>query len=288
MVPYPHSTRTQSSVRRAARRGQRRPPKRGGGGGVAAHLPFAPDKLDRVLEKVDKGLVRQPIDNSIDGLRNYLSAVNIRNKCKHPLFLALRFDACIGLLYDSSRAANPADLAADEPFERMMAVLTATEDRPLRLEAYQEAALKAQLEPEQVSVTAVRHEHDAADGIPPPARLINDLVATYLPEYVIAVKSHHGSGPCGLADCPVRLSAALSLPHCDALPSTYTLMSAQELGVLRRTYCRLHCASECAAKAVGAPAPAAPPPAPPPPTAGLGGGDSCTRLYQPRQAAASG
>ena len=35
MVPYPHSTRTQSSVRRAARRGQRRPPKRGGGGGVA-------------------------------------------------------------------------------------------------------------------------------------------------------------------------------------------------------------------------------------------------------------
>ena len=77
---------------------------------------------------------------------------------------------------------------------------------------------------------------------------------------MIAVKSHHGSGPCGLADCPVRLSAALSLPHCDALPSTYTLMSAQELGVLRRTYCRLHCASECAAKAVGAPAPAAPPP----------------------------
>ena len=68
-----------------------------------------------------------------------------------------------------------------------------------------------------------------------------------MPEYVIAVKSHHGSGPCGLADCPVRLSAALSLPHCDALPSTYTLMSAQELGVLRRTYCRLHCASECAA-----------------------------------------
>ena len=52
--------------------------------------------------------MRQPIDNSIDGLRNYLSAVNIRNKCKHPLFLALRFDACIGLLYDSSRAANPA------------------------------------------------------------------------------------------------------------------------------------------------------------------------------------
>ena len=32
--------------------------------------------------KVDKGAVRLQIDNSIDGLRAYLSAVNIRNKCK--------------------------------------------------------------------------------------------------------------------------------------------------------------------------------------------------------------
>ena len=118
--------------------------------------------------KVDKGAVRLQIDNSIDGLRAYLSAVNIRNKCKvaretaerqprgsreaaerqprgsretaegqqptqprrrphtaalqspaslprpslpspqHPLFLVLRFDSCVGLLYDSSRAADPA------------------------------------------------------------------------------------------------------------------------------------------------------------------------------------
>ncbi|EOD30038.1 hypothetical protein EMIHUDRAFT_449721, partial [Emiliania huxleyi CCMP1516] len=80
----------------------------GSAGTAATCMPFAPEMLERRMEKVDKGAVRLQIDNSIDGLRAYLSAVNIRNKCKHPLFLVLRFDSCVGLLYDSSRAADPA------------------------------------------------------------------------------------------------------------------------------------------------------------------------------------
>lgn len=68
---------------------------------VAPLLPFAPDLLERPLEKVNKEASRLTIDNSIDGLRAYLSAINIRNKCKHPFFLVLRFDTCISLLYDT-------------------------------------------------------------------------------------------------------------------------------------------------------------------------------------------
>jgi len=192
----------------------------GSAGTAATCMPFAPEMLERRMEKVDKGAVRRQIDNSIDGLRAYLSAVNIRNKCKHPLFLVLRFDSCVGLLYDSSRAAHPACLADDTAFDKMMSVLTASQDRPLRMDAY------PQPEPQ-----------DADKALP-----------SYLPEYVIAIKSDQ-VGPqhdCGFADCPVRLSAALSLPHFTALPSAYTMMTPQQLGILRRTYCRLHCAHSLA------------------------------------------
>ena len=65
---------------------------------------------------------------------------------------------------------------------------------------------------------------------------------------MIAIKSDQvgPSHDCGFADCPVRLSAALSLPHFTALPSSYTMMTPQQLGILRRTYCRLHCAHSLA------------------------------------------
>ena len=62
-----------------------------------------------------------PIDNTVDGLRAYLSALNIRNKCKHPLFLVLRFDACIGLLYDASAVQSPAE--DEHAFYAMMAAV---------------------------------------------------------------------------------------------------------------------------------------------------------------------
>ena len=51
----------------------------GGGGSGAALTPFAPHLLERKLEKVDRNQ-RQHIDNSMEGLRAYLSALNIRNK----------------------------------------------------------------------------------------------------------------------------------------------------------------------------------------------------------------
>ena len=68
---------------------------------------MAQDK--KKLEKVEKLAPRLQIDNSIDGLRAYLSALNIRNKCRHPLFFVLRFDACVGLLYDTASVVNPID-----------------------------------------------------------------------------------------------------------------------------------------------------------------------------------
>jgi len=79
--------------------------------------PFAPSLLECKLVKVERE-GRQPIDNSCAGLRAYLSALNIRDKCKHPLFLVLRFDQCAGLLFDSSRATNPAE--DDGAFNAMM------------------------------------------------------------------------------------------------------------------------------------------------------------------------
>lgn len=72
------------------------------------------------VEKLSESASRQQIDNSIEGLRAYLSALNIRNKCKHPLFLALRFDSCVRLFYDSHRVCNP--LRDDEAFYHMMEV----------------------------------------------------------------------------------------------------------------------------------------------------------------------
>jgi len=67
---------------------------------------------------VDRESARREIDNSFDGLRNYLSALNIRNKCKHPLFLVLRFNSCVGLWYDPSSGGDP--LADAASFGAMM------------------------------------------------------------------------------------------------------------------------------------------------------------------------
>lgn len=41
----------------------------------------------------------------MDGLRAYLSALNIRNKCKHPLFLVLRFDTCVSWIRSGAFAS---------------------------------------------------------------------------------------------------------------------------------------------------------------------------------------
>jgi len=41
-----------------------------------------------------------PIGPDMIGLYNYLAAHNIRQKVKHPLFLALKFDHCFFIYYD--------------------------------------------------------------------------------------------------------------------------------------------------------------------------------------------
>jgi len=60
-------------------------------------------------------------------------------------------------------------------------------------------------------------------------------------EYLVAVKSSHEGHECGRDDCPVRLSAALTLPPSSALPAAYTMLCEHQVKELRRTYCRLHC-----------------------------------------------
>jgi hypothetical protein len=168
---------------------------------TTAVLPFAPHLLEATLHKVGKDSA-VPIENSLDGLRNYLSALNIRNKCKHPLFLALRFDSCIGLLYDSTSVRNPA--GDDDAFYMMMGAIGGDGGR---------------------GATSCGHSQT---GFAP---------------FVLAVKDHHhGDGvACKRTDCPIRLSAGITLPHHSGLPASYLMLCDQQVSALRKTYCRLHC-----------------------------------------------
>eukprot|EP00908_Phaeocystis_cordata_P009542 Transcript_2032.p1 GENE.Transcript_2032~~Transcript_2032.p1 ORF type:complete len:541 (-),score=180.83 Transcript_2032:212-1834(-) len=180
--------------------GPAQPRAQGQAGGL---LPFAPALLERKLEKVDRESARHEIDNSLDGLRAYLSALNIRNKCKHPLFLVLRFNACVGLWYDATSGADP--LADDASFCAMMRSL---------------AALDGTKTPPNAAPT----------GDPPRQ-----------PPFVVAIKTLHDSHACQHLGCPVRLPSSLSLPHASTLPSTYRELCDHQLSTLRRTYCRLYC-----------------------------------------------
>ena len=47
--------------------------------------------------KIGKGEGKREIENSIDGLFHYLTAANIRNKIKHPLYLAIKFSAVFNI-----------------------------------------------------------------------------------------------------------------------------------------------------------------------------------------------
>jgi hypothetical protein len=195
---------------------KRQPPKAtGSGGGLVAaggpvEFPFEPLLLNEELRKAcrDSSSAHRSvvIDNSIDGLRAYLTALNIRNKCKHPLFYVLRFDACIGLLYDASATPNPCE--DDSAFFRMM---EAVAERGPQLKGASSASSRA-----------------------------------FAP-FVLAVKGSHGLGVggashvCDQPECPVRLSSGLSLPHASSLPATYRMLTDREIGMLRKSYCRLHC-----------------------------------------------
>jgi hypothetical protein len=47
------------------------------------------------------------ITPDIIGLINYFCAPNIRNKIRHPLFLALKFSGCVSLFWNPKKVAEP-------------------------------------------------------------------------------------------------------------------------------------------------------------------------------------
>ncbi|CAD8057953.1 unnamed protein product [Paramecium sonneborni] len=67
--------------------------------------PFEPKYLERNFckkEKHQNEVVDAPIENNENGLHNYLTAPNIRNKIKHPVFLALKFSRCFNIYYQGN------------------------------------------------------------------------------------------------------------------------------------------------------------------------------------------
>lgn len=48
----------------------------------------------------------EKIGTDIIGLINYFSAPNIRNKIRHPLFLALKFFECVKIFYNPKKLAE--------------------------------------------------------------------------------------------------------------------------------------------------------------------------------------
>lgn len=57
-------------------------------------------------EKKNFQIVEETIENDLKGLYNYLTAPNIREKVKNPLFLALKFHKCVKMFYDPGKMAG--------------------------------------------------------------------------------------------------------------------------------------------------------------------------------------
>ena len=187
------------------------------GGTPRAILPFAPEMLECRMEKVGKEVARRPIDNSIEGLRAYMSALNIRNKCKHPLFLVLRFDDCVALLYDRRIEHNPAD--DDAAFYRMLATLGSS-----------------------VALAGSTGGNGAGGGrgMMGSSAFATGSVGDPSP-FVVAIKPGHDADGSELTARPVmRLSASVALPYASSLPSDYAMLDDAQVSALRHTYCRLY------------------------------------------------
>lgn len=73
--------------------------------------PFDPSEFNRVfVKKINDHqghTTEEPIDNSWQGLLRYFQAPNIRFKCRHPLFLAVRFSNVLVILRDRFRWPDP-------------------------------------------------------------------------------------------------------------------------------------------------------------------------------------
>lgn len=56
-------------------------------------------------------MLEEKITPDIVGLINYFSAPNIRNKIRHPLFLALKFRECVHLYYNPKKVSGQDQIA---------------------------------------------------------------------------------------------------------------------------------------------------------------------------------
>ena len=75
--------------------------------------PFPPDTFEKTFIKRNTKLnesKEEVIENSLGGLSQYFTAPNIRNKVKHPVFLAAKFSNCVRLFCN----VNLLKMAADK------------------------------------------------------------------------------------------------------------------------------------------------------------------------------
>ena len=85
---------------------------------------FHPEIFTKTMikrKKKDAESVHQEIDNDIAGFTNYFTAPNIRNKVKHPLFLAYRFSSCVMLFFNQDHF--PVGEKHDQIIEKTVGVL---------------------------------------------------------------------------------------------------------------------------------------------------------------------
>lgn len=67
---------------------------------------FSLDSLRRAYVKKEKKngvVIEKRIEDSLEGLYDYLTAPNIRDKVKNPMFVAARFPGCVDLFYDGDK-----------------------------------------------------------------------------------------------------------------------------------------------------------------------------------------
>jgi len=74
--------------------------------------PFPADTFEKTFIKRNTKLnesKEEIIENSLGGLSQYFTAPNIRNKVKHPVFLAAKFSNCVRLFYNANLMKIPLD-----------------------------------------------------------------------------------------------------------------------------------------------------------------------------------
>lgn len=66
--------------------------------------PFGPENFERTFVKRNTKFnesKEEIIENNLEGLSQYFTAPNIRNKVKHPFFLATKFSNCVKIYYNT-------------------------------------------------------------------------------------------------------------------------------------------------------------------------------------------